>query len=139
MTDRLISIEEGTWFYFTVDLNFEGFAAFTFDRFVEANDRRAALVTFNQQKYFSSRVLLLLPSTTDSEYFQAREGDILTVWTFDGSSQKDATTVDLKTDWPHNIWDKAAITPSRETATQWTMRSNSSLQGGPAASGRPLS
>jgi hypothetical protein len=139
MGDRLIRIQEGTWFYFSVDLDFKGFAAFTFERFVEANDRRAALVTFTQQKYFSSKVLLLLPSTTDNDYFKARENEILSVWTFDGTQQKDAMTVDLRTEWPKNIWDKAAVTPSRETALQWTTRSNTPLQGGPAKQGRPLS
>lgn len=119
-------IEQGTWFYFTVDLDFVSFAAFKFERYVHANDRDAALITFLQPKYFSTNKLLLLPYNKDKGYFQARDDDILNVWTFDGSMVQDAAEIDLKTNWPNNILDKAAITPSRQTAEKWTSGQNAS-------------
>jgi hypothetical protein len=114
------SIDQGTWYYFTVDLNFEGYAAFRFERYVQTNDRAAALVTFLEPKYFSTTKLLLLPYSTDKGYFAADDSDILSVWTFDGSNLDGAEAVDLKAAWPSNILDKAAITPSRKTAERWT-------------------
>ena len=60
MSESLIRIEQGTWYYFTVDLDFEGYAAFTFERYVTLKDRVAALVHFNQPKYFSTQDLLLV-------------------------------------------------------------------------------
>jgi hypothetical protein len=46
--------------------------------------------------------------------------EILSVWTFAASKIGDATTIDLKSDWPRNILDKAAITPSIERAKKST-------------------
>jgi hypothetical protein len=114
------SIEQGTWYYFTVDRNFKGYATFKFERYVQANDRAAALVTFLESKYFSTNKLLLLPYNPDQGYFQAHDHEILSVWTFDGNILQDATAIDLKRDWPTNVLDKAAITPSRQTAEKWT-------------------
>jgi len=117
----IVRIEEGTWYYFTVDLNFEGFASLRFIRYIDVNnDRNAALVHFLDRDYFDTRDLILLPYTSDKEYFKAKPSDILSMWTFDGSALGEADIVDLKTDWPHNILDKAAITPSIETAKNWT-------------------
>ena len=117
-------IEQGTWYYFTVDLDFKGFAAFKFERYIHANDRDAALITLLQPKYFSTNKLLLLPYNQDQRYFQARDDNILTVWTFDGSMVQDAGAIDLRAKWPNNILDKAAITPSRQTAERWTSGRN---------------
>jgi len=117
----IIKIEDGVWYYFTVDLNFEGFASFRFIRYIDVNnDRKAALVQFLDKDYFETRKLLLLPDTRDKDYFKAKPSDILTVGTFDGSKVGNAETVDLKTNWPKNILDKAAITPSIEVAEYWT-------------------
>jgi len=139
MNDHVRRIEDGEWFYFTVDLDFEGFAIFTFLRYVRTNDRTSALVRFKEQKYFPTRDLLLVPYNTEPHYFRATDKDILSVWTLNGSSLEFAETFDAKAGWPRNILDKAAVTPSRDTAARWTMRSNPSLQREPAASGRPLS
>ena len=117
----LISIEQGTWYYFTVDLNFAGFASFNFVRFIEVtNDRKAAIVRFLDQDYFPTRDLLLLPYTRKSNYFKAKPDEILSVWTFDASNIGNAEMIDLKSGWSKNILDKAAITPSIETAIKWT-------------------
>lgn len=121
MNLRATPIEEGTWYYCTVDLDFDGFASFIFQRFVEADDRTAVLVRFNEPKYFSSQTLLLFPSSTDPDFFRAGEDEILTVWTFDGTAIGTKSTVDLKPHWPQGILDKAAITPSLKTAQQWTI------------------
>lgn len=119
---QLVAIEQGTWYYFTVDLDFEGYAPFTFERYVRANDRDAAIVTLLEPKYFSTRKLVLLPYGREAGYFKAKDEDILNVWTFDGSAIGDAMEIDLKREWPNNILDKAAITPSRATAERWTHR-----------------
>jgi len=117
----IVRIEDGVWYYFTVDLNFDGFASLSFIRYVNVNtDRNAALVRFLDKDYFDTRELILLPYTRDNDYFKAKPSDILSVWTFDGSKADNAENVDLKTDWPNNILDKAAITPSIETAKDWT-------------------
>lgn len=117
----IVSIEDGTWYYFTVDLNFDGFASLEFIRYMNVNDdRNAALVRFLDKDYFNANELILLPYTRDDDYFRAKSNDVLSVWTFDGSNVVDAKTADLKTDWPNNILDKAAITPSIETAKSWT-------------------
>lgn len=118
---ELISIEQGTWYYFTVDLNFTGFASFNFVRFIDVNaDRKAAVVRFLDKDYFPSRDLLLLPYTRKKDYFKAKADKILLVWTFDASTIGDATTIDLKSNWPKNILDKAAITPSIDEAKRAT-------------------
>jgi hypothetical protein len=119
--NELISIEEGTWYYFTVDLNFTGFASFKFVRYIDVNgDRKAAIVRFLDKDYFPSKDLLLLPYTRERDYFKAKPDEILSIWTFDATNIGDATMVDLKSEWPKNILDKAAITPSIETAMKST-------------------
>jgi len=115
-----ISIEQGRWFYFTVDLDFHGFAEFEFERFLQAGDREGALVNFVEPKFFPVTKLILLPYTPGSGYFKSSEEEILSVWTFDGSAVGNAESVDLKSGWPNNILDKAAITPSLATAQKWT-------------------
>jgi hypothetical protein len=118
---ELISIEQGTWYYFTVDLNFAGFASFNFVRYIDVNgERNAAIVQFLDKDYFPTRDLLLLPYNKEKDYFKAKTDEILSVWTFDASKIGDATTIDLKSEWPKNILDKAAITPSNVTAKKWT-------------------
>ena len=118
---HLINIEQGTWYYFTVDLNFAGFASFNFVRYIDVKeDRKAAIVRFLDKDYFPSRDLLLLPNTRKSNFFRAKLEEILSVWTFNASEIGDAKTIDLESDWPKNILDKAGITPSIETARHWT-------------------
>jgi hypothetical protein len=120
-TKSNVRIEEGVWYYFTLDLSFDGFASLEFIRYVNVNnDRKAVLVRFLDKDYFNTRELILLPYTRDKDYFKAKPPDILSVWTFDGSKVDDAENVDLETDWSNNILDKAAITPSIETANDWT-------------------
>ena len=112
-----VSIEQGTWYYLTVDLNFSGFASFNFVRYIDVNDdRKAAIVQFLDKAYFSTRNLLLLPYTRESDYFQVKSDETLSVWTFDASKIGNAETIDLKSGWSKNILDKATITPSIETA-----------------------
>ena len=120
MSEQLIRIEQGTWYYFTVDLDFKGYAAFTFERYITLKDRVAALVHFNQPKYFSTQDLLLVPYLPGVDYFTSKEEDILSVWTVDGTKLHGLDQVDLSPDWPGNVLDKAAITPSKETAAKWT-------------------
>ena len=118
---KMISIEQGSWYYFTVDLNFSGFASFNFVRYIDVNgDRKGAIVRFLDKDYFSTRDLLLLPYTRESDFFKAKPDEILSVWTFDASKIGFAETVDLKSDWSRNILDKAAVTPSIETAKKFT-------------------
>jgi hypothetical protein len=118
---ELISIEQGIWYYFTVDLDFPGFASFQFVRFIDVNsDRKAAIIRFLDQDYFPTRDLLLLPYSRGTDYFKAKPDEILSVWTFDASKIGDVSTVDLKSGWPKNILDKAAITPSLEKAKKST-------------------
>jgi hypothetical protein len=118
---EMVSIEQGTWYYFTVDLNFPGFASFNFLRYINANDeRKEAIVRFLDKDYFPTRDLLLLPFTRENDYFWAKPDEILSVWTFDASKIGNAETVDLKSDWSRNILDKAAITPSLGTAKKFT-------------------
>ncbi len=117
----LVSIEQGIWYYFTVDLNFEGFASFNFVRYIDVNgDRKAAIVRFLDRDYFPTRDLLLLPSTRKRDFFLAGADELLSVWAFDASGIGAAETVDLAAAWPKNILDKAAITPSIELARKWT-------------------
>jgi hypothetical protein len=119
--NELISIEQGTWYYFTVNLSFPGFASFNFVRYIDVNNnRKAAIVRLLDQDYFSTRELLLLPYTRKKDYFRAKPDKILLVWTFDASRIGDAPTIDLKSDWPKNILDKAAITPSIDEAKRAT-------------------
>src|SRR5687767_12381885 len=97
----LISIEHGTWYYFTVDLNFEGFASFEFVRYIDVNsDRKAAIVRFLDKDYFPTKDLLLLPYTRKKNFFRAKPDEILSVWTFDASKIGDVETIDLNSDWP---------------------------------------
>ena len=119
--ESVVRIEEGIWYYYTVDLNFEGFASIRFIRYINVNDDRdAAIVQLLDKDYFSTRKLILLPYTRDKDYFKAKPSESLSVWTFDGSKVTDEERIDLKTDWPHNILDKAAITPSIKSAKNWT-------------------
>ena len=116
-SSKLISIEQGTWYYFTVDLSFAGFASFNFVRYIDVNnERKAAIAHFLDKDYFPTRDLLLLPYTRKSNYFKAKQDEILSVWTFDASNIGNAETIDLKSGWSKNILDKAVITPSIERA-----------------------
>jgi hypothetical protein len=118
-----VSIEQGRWFYFPVDLDFKGFAELEFLRFVRTNDRQAAIVRFLQPKYFQTTSLILVPSDPTTDSFVITQSDILSVWTFDGSFVQDHEQfVDLKRGWPNNIMDKAAITPSRAMVERFTGR-----------------
>jgi hypothetical protein len=118
---KLINIEQGIWYYFTVDLNFSGFASFNFVRYIDVNgDRQAAIVRFLDKDYFPTRDLLLLPYSRKKNYFIAKADEILSVWTFDATRIGDASTIDLKSDWPKNILDKAVVTPSLERARKST-------------------
>ena len=83
-------------------------------------DRKAAIVRFADKDYFPTRDLLLLPYTRKKDYFKAKPDQILLVWTFDASKIGDTATIDLKSAWPKNILDKAAITPSIEEAKKAT-------------------
>jgi hypothetical protein len=116
-----VSIEQGTWYYFTVDLSFKGFLPFRFLRYIDVNsDRMGALVELTESSHFSAKQLILLPYTREPDYFRVEPSGILSVWTFDGSNLGDAKTIDLESKWPHNILDKAAIAPSIKTADEWT-------------------
>ena len=109
----LINIEQGIWYYFTVDLNFTGFASFNFVRYIDVNnDRKAAIIRILDKDYFPTRDLLLLPYSRKPNYFR--------VWTFNASNIGNIESIDLKSDWPKNILDKAAITPSIERAKKAT-------------------
>jgi hypothetical protein len=119
--ETLISIEHGIWYYFTVDLSFTGFASFEFVRFIDVNsDRKAAIVRFLDKDYFATKDLLLLPYSKKDDFFFAKPDEMLSVWTFDASAIGGVEAIDLRSDWPKNILDKAAITPSLMTAQQWT-------------------
>ncbi len=114
-------IEQGTWYYFTTDLELEGFASFTLTRFIDVNgDRRGAIVHFVDRDYFCTRDLLLVPYSRKPNYFRAKADEVLFVWTFDASKLAAAPTADISCGWPENILDKGAITPSRECALKWT-------------------
>ena len=116
-----ISIKQGTWYYFTVDLNFEGFLPFRFLKYIDVNgDRMGAVIELTEGSYFSTNQLILLPYTREPDYFKVESSSILSVWTFDGSNVGDEKTIDLESKWPNNILDKAAITPSEKTAKEWT-------------------
>lgn len=116
-------IEDEIWYYFTTDLSFEGFASFKFLRFLNVNDdRTAALVELQDRDYFKSRKLILLPYTRETDYFKTEPEGVLSVWTFDGSNVGNEETIDLKLEWPRNILDKAAITPSSQVALKWTSK-----------------
>ncbi len=118
---NLISIEQGTWYYSSVDLNFTGFAALNFVRYIDVNgDREAAIVRFLDKDYFPTRDLLLLPYSSKKNYFRASSEETLAVWTFNATNIGDVETIDLKSDWPKNILDKAVITPSIEIAKKLT-------------------
>jgi hypothetical protein len=121
VSEEKISLEQGTWYYFTVDLSFNGFLPFRFLRYIDVNgDRKGALVEFTKGSYFPTRLLILLPYTREPDYFKVEPNGVQLVWSFDGSNVGDAETVDLESDWPANILDKAAITPSIDTAKEWT-------------------
>jgi hypothetical protein len=118
-----ISIEDGIWYYFTIDLSFEGFASFRFIKYINVNnDRNGAIVNMLDKDYFLSRNILLLPYTDESDYFKIKNNSTLSVWTFDASKILKNDFVDLKSEWPKNILDKAIITPSINTAIEWTRR-----------------
>lgn len=116
-------IEDEIWYYFTTDFSFEGFASFKFLRFLNVNDdRTAALVELQDRDYFKSRKVILLPYTRETDYFKTEPEGLLPVWTFDGSKVGNEETIDLKSEWPRNILDKAAITPSSQIALKWTTK-----------------
>ena len=123
--EQLINLSDQShrWYYFTVDLDFEGFASVKFVRYVEVNgDRTGAVVELLDQDYFRTRRLLLLPTTREADGFRTSPDGLISVWTFDASAIREAVMVDVQTDWPHNILDKAAITSSIATAQKWTQR-----------------
>ncbi len=121
MREEQISIEQGIWYYFTVDLNFKGFLPFRFLRYIDVNgDRNGVVVEFTEDSYFSAKELILLPYTKEPNYFRVKPSGILPVWTFDGSNLGENKTVDLASGWSHNILDKAAVTPNMNTATELT-------------------
>jgi hypothetical protein len=121
MREELVSIEQGIWYYFTVDLNFKGFLPFRFLRYIDVNgDRKGAVVEFTEGSYFSTEELILLPYTNEPDYFRVEPSGILPIWAFDGSNLEGRKTVDLAANWSHNILDKAAITPSVDTARSLT-------------------
>lgn len=116
-----MSIEQGTWYYFSTDLELEGFASFTLTRFIDVNaDRRGAIVHLLDRDYFCTRDLLLVPYSRKPNYFRAGPEEVLFVWSFDASGLAAAHVADISAGWPGNILDKAAITPSRECALKWT-------------------
>ncbi len=122
-------IEQGTWYYFTTDLELEGFASFTLTRFIDVNgDRRGAIIHLLDRDYFCSRDLLLVPYSRKPEYFRAGPDEVLFVWTFDASGLGATQTVDISCGWPNNILDKGAITPSRECAVKWTKRGRDEMR-----------
>jgi len=126
--ENLIGIEEGAWYYFTVDLDYEGFVPFQFVRYIDVNgDRMGAVVELSGDYYFRTRKLILLPYTQEPDYFRAEPNMILSVWTIDGSKIGDAETVDVKSKWPRNVLDKAAITPSIDTAIKWTKQGQTAV------------
>lgn len=48
-----VSLEQGIWYYFTVDLSFKGFLPFRFLRYIDINgDRKGAVVEFTESSYF---------------------------------------------------------------------------------------
>ena len=130
-----ISIEHGTWYYFTMDASHLalgmfhslGFASFSFVKYIEAIDvtghRKAAIVQFLEKDYFPIQDVLLLPDSRKWNYFRARPDEMLSVWTLDAAKIGDAHIVDLKSEWPTNILAAALITPSIEKASQWTVQS----------------
>lgn len=78
------------------------------------------MVEFIADSFFKTKKVILLPYTKEPNYFSVEEHGLLPVWTFDASNSENLPTVDLQTDWPRNILDKAAITPSLENAKKWT-------------------
>ena len=123
-----ISLASKPWFYFTVDLDFPGFGVVSLIRYIDVNrDRTAALVEIEDSKYFGLSQLILLPyeSGVGSEYFEMNENDkFLSVWTFDGTKIGDLNSVDLKSEWPNNILDKAAITPLETVVNEFGKNNN---------------
>ena len=125
-----ISIEQGPWYYFPVEVSWLGFPArpgfttFHFVKYIEAIDvngnTRAAIVRFLDKDYFPTQDLLLLPDSRKRNYFRATPQETLSVLTFDASKIGEAYAVDLKSEWPKNILAAAGITPSMEQARQWT-------------------
>lgn len=111
MNNKVISLEDKPWFYFTVDLNLSGHGVITLVRFVNVSDRVGAVVEIEDSKYFGFSRLILAPyqNKVGKEYFQVNMAEKLKpVWAFDGTKVGDADFIDLATD---NILDKAAITP----------------------------
>ena len=125
-----ISIEHGTWYYFTVEVSWLGlpahpwFTKFNFVKYIDTidvnGDTKAAIVRFLDKDYFPTQDLLLLPYSKKRNYFRARPDEMLSVLTFDASKIGDTYAVDLKSEWPKNILAAAAITPSFEKAREWT-------------------
>ena len=119
-----ISIEQGTWYYITMDYLFQGFASFSFVKYTDVIDgigngiKRAVIVRFLDKGYFPIQDLLLVPYRRNRNYFKARSDEALSVSTYDASKFGNAYMVDLKSEWPNNMLDRAAITPSFEKARQ---------------------
>lgn len=128
MNNKAISLEDKPWFYFTVDLNLSGHGVITLVRFVDiSGDRVGAIVEIEDSKYFGFSRLILAPyqNKVGKEYFQVSKAEKLKpVWTFDGTKVGDADFVDLATDWPENILDKAAITPYEAVVKEFGKESN---------------
>jgi hypothetical protein len=77
-------------------------------------------VKFTEGSFFDTETVIWVPYTREPDYFKANANGLLPVWTFDGTGLAESDTADLGTDWPHNILDKAAITPSLAKAKEWT-------------------
>ena len=126
--DTNISLASKPWFYFTVDLDFPGHGVVNLVRYIDVNgDRTAALVGIEGSKYFGLPHLILLPyeSGVGPEYFRIKNNDeFLSVWTFDGTNIGDLNSIDLKSEWPKNILDKAAITPLEAVVNEFGKNNN---------------
>jgi hypothetical protein len=122
--DERISIEQSTWYYITLEDRFLGFASFNFVKYIDAiivkGSRKAALVRFLDQGYFPSKELVLLPYSLKRNYFLAKVDEEVPILTFDASKVGDGYVIDLKSEWPNNILDRAVITPSYQKARQLT-------------------
>ncbi|KPK47003.1 MAG: hypothetical protein AMS22_17275 [Thiotrichales bacterium SG8_50] len=123
-----ISLASKPWFYFTVDLDFPGHGVVNLIRYIDVNgDRTAALVEIEESKCFGLSHLILLPyeSGVGPEYFELKDNDkFLSVWSFDGTNIGDTNSIDLKSEWPKNILDKAAITPFKAVVNEFGKNNN---------------
>ena len=117
------SLESCDWYYFTIDLNFDGFGVVSLVRFINVDrNRTGAIVKIENSKYFDLDHLLLLPREPGAgpEYFTVSgDNEIRSVWTFDGTTLDDSDSADLKSEWPRNILDKAIVTPFKSVLSRF--------------------